>query len=52
MLFDRKPVIRTKPDGSIDTSHYVRIGRGMRGQQIRMFRKFLFPDEKPSSVRV
>jgi len=44
--------IKRRPDGSIDTAHYMKIGRQMRSEQAHSIAKSLTPKAKPRSKRM
>jgi hypothetical protein len=43
----RQNQIRLRPDGSIDTAHYMEIGRQMRSEQAHRLARQLKPARKP-----
>lgn len=44
--------IRLRPDGSIDTAHYMNIGRQKRADQAKLIAKRALPKSKLFSRRV
>jgi hypothetical protein len=45
------PEIKRRPDGSIDTAHYMRIGRQCRSDQARTLAKSVMPKRRGISLR-
>ncbi len=43
--------IKLRPDGSIDTAHYMAIGRQRRAEQAQLMAKGMFPKRKRFSLR-
>lgn len=43
MQHDVTPQIKYRPDGSIDTAHYMEIGRQKRAEQARTLTKMALP---------
>jgi hypothetical protein len=44
--------IKRRADGSIDTAHYMKIGRHMRSEQAHKLAKDALPKRKPFSFRL
>lgn len=45
------PDIKLRPDGSIDTAHYMEIGRQRRAEQALILAKGVLPKRKLFSLR-
>jgi len=45
------PEIKRRPDGSIDTTHYMAIGRQARADQARKLAKMAVPKRRSFSLR-
>jgi hypothetical protein len=46
------PEIKRRPDGSIDTAHYMKIGRQERADQARALAKMAIPKRRTFSLRL
>lgn len=51
MTHSENPDIKRRPDGSIDTAHYMMIGRQRRAEQAQILTKGLRPKGKILSIR-
>jgi hypothetical protein len=51
MTQNENPDIKLRPDGSIDTTHYMEIGRQRRAEQAQILAKGLRPKGKFLSIQ-